>query len=283
MNSRSSERFGKAAFRMGIGSIGSTTSFWQQDQSYWSDQQSAASSASASNALINAMGNAMVTEAKGLASIANGQALTRTNSQLVAAIQSVLAGNSTSTGSTSSTSSGSSTTAEAATGTGTALLTTSTSLSTLGIPAGGSISISAGGDTTTYASTGSDTVGSLMNAINADYYGNAPVTASLNSRGALVLTAKNTTDMITVAGVYASNIGFGASNDSFKPTQGTGSSTGSSSSTTSATPATTSSTSTSTSTSDKQSYTTLASETASSAASILSASGVSGSLVDMLA
>jgi hypothetical protein len=266
---------------MGIGSIGSTPSFYQQDQSYWSDQQSAASSASASDTLINAMGNAMVTKAKGLASIANGQALTRVNSQLVAAIQSLLTGNSTSAGSTSSTGSSSSTAAKPATATGTALLTTSTPLSLLGIPAGGAINISAGSNTTTYASTGSDTVGDLMNAINADYYGNAQVTASLNSHGALVLTAKNTTDTITVGDLYASNIGFGVGNNTFEPTAGTTSSSTASSASTAST-ATTSTTTTSTA-SAKQSYTTLASETASSAASLLSASGASGSLVDMLA
>lgn len=270
---------------MGIGSIGSTTSFWQDDQSYWSGQQSANSSAiAASDAVINAMGNALVTQAKGLASIANGQALTRVNSQLIAAIQGVLSGNTTSTGSTTSSgSSSSATAAKPATGTGTALVTTSTPLSTLGIPAGGSINIVSGGDTTTYASTGNDTVGDLMNAINADNYGSAQVTASLSSHGALVLTAKNTTNTVTVGGLYASNIGFGVGNNNFNPTAGTASSSSSSSASTSTASTATSSTKTSTTTSSKQSYTTLASETASSAASLLSASGVSGSLVDMLA
>jgi trimeric autotransporter adhesin len=267
---------------MGIGSIGSSTSFWQQDQSYWSNQQAASASTAAQASLINVMGNAMVTEARGLASIANGQALKRVNSQLVAAVQSLLSGNSTSTGSSSSsTSSGSSTSsARPATATGTALVTTSTSLSTLGIPAGGTITISAGANTTTYASTGSDTVGSLMNAVNTDLVGNAAVTASLSNRGNLVLTSKNTTDTITIRGIYASNLGFGVGNTTFKPTAGTAST--SSAPTTSSSSATTSPKSTAKATT-KQSFTTVASETASSAASILSASGASGSLVNMLA
>jgi hypothetical protein len=268
---------------MSTGSIGSSTSFWSQDQSYWSDQQSEASASSASAALINVMGDAMASEAKGMASIANGEALKRVNSQLVAAIQSVLSGNATSTDSTSSSTTSSSSAASAAkpaTGTGTAPLTVSTPLSQLGIPAGGSITISSGGNVTTYASTGSDTVGDLMSAVNADYYGNAAVTASLNSEGDLVLTSKNTTDEFTVNGVYAGNLGFGVGNNTFKATPATGSA--ASASTTSTTSTATSSSSSSTTTT-KKSYTTAASESATSAASILSASGASGSLVDMLA
>jgi hypothetical protein len=270
---------------MGIGSIGSSPSLWQQDQSYWSDQQSASAATAAQDSLINVMGDAMVTQAKGLASIANGEALQRVNSQLIAAVQSALSGTSTSAGSTSSTTgSGSSGSAAApAVATGTALVTTSTPLSTLGIPAGGTITISAGVNTTTYASTGSDTVGDLMNAVNTDLVGNAAVTASLGSHGNLVLTSKNTTDTITIRGIYASNLGFGVGNTTFQPTAGTASSASTSSaSTASSSSTTTSSKSTSTSPTE-QSFTTIASETAGSAASLLSASGVSGNLVDMLA
>jgi trimeric autotransporter adhesin len=260
-----------------MSSIGSSTSsFWSQDQSYWNQQQSAESSTSATTALINAMGDAVANEAKGKASIANSEALKRVNSQLVAAIQSVLSGNTTSTGSTTSSSSSSYTAAKPATGTGTAPLTVSTPLSQLGIPAGGSVTVSAGGNTTTYASTGSDTVGDLMSAINKDYYGTAQVTASLNSSGDLVLTSKNTTDEITVNGVYARNLGFGASNDTFKatPAQGTPPS---------AATSTASTTSSSSSTTTKKSYTTALSESSSSAASLLSDSGAAGSVVDLLA
>jgi trimeric autotransporter adhesin len=229
------------------------------------------------------MASAETNLGKGLASIANGAALDRVNSQLTAAIQSVLTGNSTtsgtsSSGSSSSTGSGSS--AKPATAVGTAPLTTSTPLTALGIPAGASITVSAGGNTTTYASTGTDTVGDLMNAINQDYYGNAAVTASLNKEGDLVLTSKNTTDTITVGGYYASNIGFGVGHTTFKPTAASPSSADASSSSSSATSASTSKSSTK---SSSTSYTTVNSESMSSAASLLSDSGVAGSIVDMLA
>jgi hypothetical protein len=256
---------------MGTGAIGSTSSFWQQDQSYWQQAQSNDSSVAASDSVINAMSSAETSLGKGLASIANSSALSRVNSQLVAAIQGILDGN---TGSSSSSSSPS-----PAVGTGTASLSLSTPLSLLGIPTGGEITVSAGADTTTYMSTGTDTVGDLMNAINTDAYGNAPVTASLNSGGRLVLTSKNTTDVITVGGLYASNVGFGVNNRSFKPTEGT-----SSTSSTSTAPASTSTSTTKTSTAKTStSYSTLASETASSAASVLSDSGAGGTLVDLLA
>ena len=95
-------------------------------------------------------------------------------------------------------------------GTGTAPCHDGTRCQTLGIPAGGAITVSAGGNTTTYASNGhrhgrqSDKRDQLQTIV-----GNAAVTASLNRNGDLVLTSKNTTDTITVGGVYASNIGFG--------------------------------------------------------------------------
>jgi hypothetical protein len=269
---------------MSTGAIGSSTSFWQQDQSYWQQASSNDSSISATDSVINAISSAETSKGKGLASIANQTALNRTDSNLEAAIQSILSGNtgSSSSSSTNSSTSSSGTSPGPAIGTGTAVLSTSTSLSTLGIPAGGTINISAGGDTTTYTSTGSDTVGDLMQTINQDLVGNAPVTASLSSSGRLVLTSKNDTDMITVGGIYTSNIGFGGTNNNFSPTKGT--SKASSTSTASTSASTSSSTSKSSSTAKtSKSYTTLASETAGSAASVLSDSGAGGSLVDMLA
>ena len=47
------------------------------------------------------------------------------------------------------------------------------------------------------------------------------MTAALNSHGNLVLTSKNTTDVILVGGLYASNVGFGVGNQTFKPTKKT--------------------------------------------------------------
>jgi hypothetical protein len=265
---------------MSVGSV----SFWQQDQNYRNQQQSKSNYLAAQTSIINAIGSAETNLGKGLASIANQAALDRVNSQLTSEIQKLLNPNATSTGSSTGTSSGTGTAATPAvpaTATGTAPVTTSTTLASLGIYAGGSITVSAGGNTTTYASTGSDTIGDLMTAINQNYVGNAAVTASLNRNGDLVFTSKNTTDTITVGGVYAGNIGFGVGNNTFKPTPGTAGSSASSTTGTSGNSSTSSSSSSSTSSS--QSTVSLASENLSSAASILSTSGVSGSLVDMLA
>jgi flagellar hook protein FlgE len=102
-----------------------------------------------------------------------------------------------------------------AVGTGTqAGLASATTLSSLGINAGDTVTVDDGTNTTTYTSTGTDTVGNLVSAING---GTAAVTASL-SGGNLVLTGKNYTSSITVGGTAASDIGFGAGANSFSPT-----------------------------------------------------------------
>jgi flagellar hook protein FlgE len=93
-------------------------------------------------------------------------------------------------------------------------LTLSTTLSSLGITAGQTITINDGTNTTTYTSTGTDTVGDLIAAIDG---GTAQVTASL-SGGNLVLTGNNDTASITVGGTAASAVGFGAGENSFNPT-----------------------------------------------------------------
>ncbi len=94
----------------------------------------------------------------------------------------------------------------------------STTLASLGISSGQTITIDDGTNTTTYTSTGSDTVANLISAINAGTPGNAAVTASINSSGDLVLTGNNDTASITVGGTAASDIGFGAGENSFNPT-----------------------------------------------------------------
>ena len=108
-----------------------------------------------------------------------------------------------------------------AVGTGTVgSLTDATTLSSLGIAAGDKIMIGDGTNTTTYTSTGTDTVGDLINAINAGTAGNATVTASL-SGGNLVLTGNNFTSTVSVTGSGASDaadLGFGSSNNTFPPT-----------------------------------------------------------------
>ena len=283
---------------MSVGSIGSTPSFYQQDQAYWSNAQSAAAATSADDALINVMATAEVNQAKGLASIANKTALDRVNNQITALVQQILnpSGSSTSSSSSGSTSSAaaagstSSSSASPATGSSTARVTTSTSLATLGILPGGTITVGTGNNTTTYTSTGTDTVGDLINAINVDLPTNANVTASINAGSQLVITSRDDTSAIFVGGSGndAAAIGFGVGNDTFLPKAASTSPASSTSSQSSGTPASatsgsSASTSKSAATKTGTSYTTVSSETASSAASLLSASGVGGTLVDMLA
>jgi hypothetical protein len=269
-----------------MSSIGST-SFYQQDKAYWSGSMWS-STISASDSLIGAMSNAETSKAKGLASIANQTALTRTNSQLAALIQQVLDGgtstsssSSTSTTSSSSTSSAS-TTVQPASGTGTVPVTTTTTLASLGILPGGTLAFGDGSsNVTNYTSTGDDTVGSLINAINN---GPAFLTASI-SNGKLTVTARDTTASVVISGsgTDATAIGFGNNNNTFQPVQPPKSSTSSAASSTSST---SSSTSASTSSSSKKSSAVVPSafqQSASSAASLLSDSGVGGNLVDMLA
>jgi hypothetical protein len=288
---------------MSVGSI----SLWQQDQNYWQQAQAQSSASSADTSLINVMGTAETNLAKGLASIANKTALNRVNSQISALVQQALQGSSdnstSSSGSTaaasanSTSASSTSSTPSPATGTGTVPLTTGTSLSTLGILPGGTISVSAGQNLTTYTSTGNDTVADLIGTLNVDLPTNAQVTASINGSGKLVITSRNHSDTFTVSGsgTDAAAIGFGVGHNTFEPpkvsssTSATSGSSGSSSSSTSTKTASSSTSSTSTSSSStanshKQATDTLpAYQTFSSAASILSADGVSGSLVDMLA
>lgn len=275
-------------------------SFYQQDLNYWSKAHADSQAQSAANSLINVMGNAEVNLAKGLASIANGQALTRTTNQITALVQQVLQG---SNGSSSSTSSSSSTTSSQttsssaastsgspATGTGTVVLTTTSPLSTLGILPGGTITVGTGANTTTYTSTGTDTVGDLMNAINLNLPTNANVTASLNTRGQLVITARDKTSAIFVGGSGndAAAIGFGLNNSTFlakAPTKAASTTTSASSTSSNSSSTTQSSSQTASSSSGKSalpSYLAYTEQGASTAAGILGASGVSGSLVDLL-
>lgn len=282
-----------------------SVSFYQQDQNYWSQAHAQSQATSASASLINVMATAETNLAKGLASIANGQALTRTDNQITALVQQVLqssgstssSSSSSSTSTTSSTSSGttassssSSTSGSAATGTGTVILSTSASLSTLGILPGGTITVGTGANITTYTSTGTDTVGDLMNAINVDLPTNANVTASLNSKGQLVIASRDKTSAIYVGGSGndAAAIGFGLGNNTFlakapsKSSTSSASSTSSSSSTSSTAQSTQTSSSSSSSKTALPSYLAYSEQGVTSAAGILSADGVSGTLVDLL-
>lgn len=275
---------------MSVGSIGSTPSFWQQDQDYWSNAQAQAQAQSADNALINVMGQAEVNQAKGLAAIANGTALKRTNSQLTSLIEQVLdpsgsGGSSSSSGGSSSSGASSQGSAGAvAVAVGTARVTATTPLANLGIIANGTIVIGAGGQTTTYVSNGSDTVGDLINAVNVDLPTNADVTASINNQGQVVFTAKKITDTITVEGDDAINIGFGVNNNTFDPTPPSTPAAPAASTSSSSTSSSSSSGSSSSSSSKAlPSLLALSEQNLSTAAGILGADGVSGTLVDMLA
>jgi hypothetical protein len=273
-------------------------SFYQQDQNSWSQSKAESQASAASTSLINVMGAAESNLAKGLASIANATALHRVNSQITALVEQVLGENpssssgSTGTAANSSSSSGNTSTSGApATGIGKVPLTTSTSLATLGILSGGTITVGTGANITTYTSTGTDTVADLLNAINLDLPTNANVTASLDATGRLVITSRDKTSAIFVggSGTDAAAIGFGAGNNTFLPKAASGSSTSSSSSQSSASSAagsagsTSSSKNASKSTAAAPTYPSLASLTGGTAASILSADGASGNLVDLLA
>ena len=259
---------------MGIGSI----SFYQQDQSYWSNLQAQNQASTAESSLISAMGSAETTKETGLSSIANQAAITRVNKQIADLSQQLISSSSSSSAS-SSTSSGSSQSTPSspnATGTGTVPLTWTTPLLTLGIPQNGAITVSDGTNTTSYASNGSDTVGDLIGAINANVAGNAYVSASLNSSGKLVIAANNATETVTVGGTFASDVGFGHGNTTFQPNAAVKPVTPQYSSGT-----TTNSSTTSTSSKQPLHLTTALNET--SAESILTASGQAGTLVNMLA
>jgi hypothetical protein len=285
-------------------------SFFQQDQNYWSQAQAQSQASTADASLINVMGTAETNLVKGLASIANQTALNRVDSQITALVQQVLHPSSGSTsspssgssgsssGSSSSAASASSTAAAPATATGTVPVTTGTSLATLGILPGGTISVGAGGNVTKYTSSGTDTIADLINALNVDLPTNAGVTAALSSTGQLVITGRKDTDTITVegSGNDAAAIGFSVSNNTFEPkaasspasAPASSASSASSNSSTAAASGTGGSGASSTNTASRTptslpSYLALAEQGVSTAAGILSADGVSGTLVDLLA
>ena len=279
---------------MSIGSI----SFWQQDQSFWTQSQTSfyaqdqnylqnqralSQQLSADNSLFSSMGSAQTLQTTGLAQIATQEAQSRVQSEIAADEKALAAASGTS--STPAAPTG----PAPATGTGTVPLTSSTTLASLRIPPGGVITVSDGTNTTTYTSTGTDTVADLIGAINANVAGNAYVTASINSKGNLVITGKDMQETVTVGGTFAPVVGFGPGNQTFQPTAGTesssSSSTTASSSTTGGSTGSTSSASSSNSNSSSTSKTTvssLTSENISTAATMLGDAGVSGSLVDML-
>ena len=106
----------------------------------------------------------------------------------------------------------------AAVGTSTGIdVASTTPLSSLGFTTGSTVTVGDGTNTTTYTYAAGDTVATLMGDING---GSAAVAATINGSGDLVLTGTGTSDTasITVGGTAASNIGFGAGENSFAPT-----------------------------------------------------------------
>ena len=94
---------------------------------------------------------------------------------------------------------------------------TSTPLSSLGFTTAPAttVTVSDGTNTTTYTYASGDTVANLIGAING---GSALVHAAVNgSQLVLTGTDPNFADSVTVGGTGASNIGFGASNNTFQP------------------------------------------------------------------
>ena len=205
----------------------SSISFWKQDQNYWSQAKTESESLSASSSLINEMGNLMVNQSKGLASIATQKALDRTNSALTSALQSAVAqvtGNTSGSSSTSSSATAAPTYTPPvipipASGTGTQTLATGTPLLSLGIPPQSGFTVSDGTNTTTYTTTGTDTVGDLINALNDTSQPNhAQITVYLNSNGDLTISALNNSASVSIGGQFAASLGFGTSNQNFSPT-----------------------------------------------------------------
>ncbi len=265
---------------MSIGSI----SLWQQDRNFWRAGRAQDQVLAAQATLISDMGALVTNQSSGLSSIANHKALTRVNDQIAAEEKKLAAASA--NGSASSGASQPSGPAPA-TAVGKIPLTASTPLSTLRIPPHGTITVSDGTNTTTYSSTGTDTVADLIGAINANVAGNAYVTASLNGKGELVVTGKNQKESVTVSGTFAPDIGFGPGNQTFHPTAGSpaasGSSTNSASSTTGSAASASKSITPTSSNIEGALRAVNAAEAVTTAASLLTASGVSGSLVDMLA
>lgn len=260
---------------MSIGSV----SLWQQDQNFWQQGRAQDQVLAAQSALISNMGAAVTNRESGLSSIANQAALSRVNNQIAADEKALQAASSGSGSSGSSAPKG----PAPATAIGTTPLTTSTPLSTLGIPPNGTITVNDGTNTTTYSSTGTDTVASLIGAINANVAGNAYVTASLNGKGNLVITGKNQKESVTVGGTFAPDVGFPPGKQTFNPTAGTPISSNSpASSPTSGSGASTSSSTGISSKTSKALQAVTNAETVTTAASLLAQSGVSGTLVNML-
>jgi flagellar hook protein FlgE len=104
-----------------------------------------------------------------------------------------------------------------AVGTGSVVLAggVNTTMASLGMTVGQTITVNDGTNTTTYTVAAGDKISNLIAAING---GAAAVTASMSAGNQLVLTGNNFLVPITVAGTNASAVGFGAGLNNFQPT-----------------------------------------------------------------
>ena len=168
-------------------------------------------------------------------------------------------------------------------------LTSGTSLLGLGFLTRGNFTVSDGTYTTTYQATGTDTVGNLIGALNANAPGNAQITAYLNGSGNLVITSKNLTDTVSVSGDYASALGFSSSNSTFTPTapppppSAASAASGASSTSSGSSSSASSSSGSASPSSGIARNSALALQTGGTAELLLASSGSTGTLLDMLA
>ncbi|HVY00714.1 MAG TPA: flagellar hook-basal body complex protein [Pseudorhodoplanes sp.] len=105
-----------------------------------------------------------------------------------------------------------------ATGVGTVgSFTPTTTLASLSLSVGDTLTVSDGTNTTSYTVAAGDDISDILTAINSGAPGNAAVTASLDPSGHLKLVSANYLDTITVTGTAASTLGFAAGNNTFQP------------------------------------------------------------------
>jgi flagellar hook protein FlgE len=104
-----------------------------------------------------------------------------------------------------------------AVGTGSVLLSSgvNTTLASLGVTVGQTITVNDGTNTTTFTAAAGDKISDLIAAING---GAANVVASVGAGNQLVLTGGNLVIPVTVGGTAASEVGYGAGNNAFQPT-----------------------------------------------------------------
>jgi flagellar hook protein FlgE len=106
------------------------------------------------------------------------------------------------------------------TGTVTLPLGANTTLASLGLVAGQTISVSDGTNTDTYTvpNVGTPKISNLIAAIGTGAGGTTAITASVNANNQLVFTGNNNLVPITVTGTGASLVGFGVGQNSFQAT-----------------------------------------------------------------